>query len=548
MQRAIQTTRGYAILKSALSASQIAHIQKELTVTPNVPLTFAGTVSSFKVWIESATRYYLPHAWAETYFGPADADARPPGELLPATLEFKGTLRSHQEEALAAFCDAGHSGIICLPCGYGKTFTGIAAATKLIGRRFIIVVHKEFLADQWTSELNALVPGIRIGRIQGERCDIGPQFDVAIAMIQTICSRAYPIGTFDSFGTVIFDEVHHLGAEHFSQALQRIQCRNMLGLTATPNRTDGLSKVFEWNLGRIVYQIARRPKDDSVGVRVMRYVCDDDAYANTPTNWKGETIRARLINQIAAYKPRTQALVDWIAPMLQDEPGRRLLILSDRREHLMDFATMFGAKGLLSIGYYVGGMKQTDLDISATKQIILGTYAMASEGMNIPTLNTILLATPKSNIEQSVGRILRQKKEERLVAPRILDILDTAFMEANGQWAKRRKFYKSCGYTIKWSDDPEDTTESSASEDESTAAPAAKTPLFVDDDAPLPATSKELNEIVETLASVPPYEPPTSIPTIKTSKPKPKAKRIYKSKESDTGVSSGKKAPLFIED
>lgn len=545
MQRAIKTTRGYAILKSALSAAQIAHIQKELTVVPVVPPSFATTVTPFKVWVESPTRYYLPHAWADTYFGPADADARPPGDSLPKTLEFKGSLRSHQEEALAAFRDANHSGIICLPCGYGKTFTGIAAATKLIGRRFIIVVHKEFLADQWTSELNALVPGIRIGRIQGERCDIGSQFDVAIAMIQTICSRSYPTGTFDSFGTVIFDEVHHLGAEHFSQALQRIQCRNMLGLTATPNRIDGLSKVFEWSLGRIVYQIARRPKDDSVGVRVMRYVCDDDAYASTPTNWKGETVRARLINQIAAYKPRTAALVEWIAPMLRDEPGRRLLILSDRREHLMDFATMFVAQGLSSIGYYVGGMKQTDLDKSATKQIILGTYAMASEGMNIPTLNTILLATPKSNIEQSVGRILRQKKEERLVAPRILDILDTAFMEANGQWAKRRKFYKSCGYTIKWSDDPEDTTESSAaSEDEAT--PATKTPLFVDEDDESPSAttgkSKELNEIVETLTSVTPYEPPT----IKSIKPKTKpVRRVVKTKDS---AATNAKAPLFIDD
>lgn len=549
MQRAIKTTRGYAILKSALSAAQIAHIQKELTVAPNVPLSFATTVAPFKVWVESPTRYYLPHAWADTYFGPADADARPPGDSLPTTLEFKGTLRPHQEEALAAFRDAGHSGIICLPCGYGKTFTGIAAATKLIGRRFIIVVHKEFLADQWTAELNALVPGIRIGRIQGERCDIGPQYDVAIAMIQTICSRAYPTGTFDSFGTVIFDEVHHLGAEHFSQALQRIQCKNMLGLTATPNRTDGLSKVFEWSLGRIVYQIARRPKDDSVGVRVMRYVCDDDVYATTPTNWKGETVRARLINQIAAYKPRTTALVEWIAPMLRDEPGRRLLILSDRREHLMDFATLFVAQGLSSIGYYVGGMKQADLDISATKQIILGTYAMASEGMNIPTLNTILLATPKSNIEQSVGRILRQKKEERLVAPRILDILDTAFMEANGQWAKRRKFYKSCGYTIKWSDEPEDTSESSAaSEDEDATSTAAKTPLFVDDDAAptaAPATSKELNEIVETLASIPPYEPPT-IPTIKSTRAtKPAVKRYVKK---STTLAAAAKAPLFVDD
>ena len=234
--------------------------------------------------------------------------------------------------------------------------------------------------------------------------------------------------------------------------------------------------------------------------------------------------------------------------MLRDEAGRRLLILSDRREHLIDFATMFAAQGLTSIGYYVGGMKQVDLDTSATKQIILGTYAMASEGMNIPTLNTILLATPKSNIEQSVGRILRQKKEERTVAPRILDILDTVFMEANGQWAKRRKFYKSCGYSIKWSDDPDDTTESSADEDAADAnanadAPS-KTPLFVDDDAPV---NTEVNTLVDTLKSETPFmihEAPPKIPTIPSTKSK--TKPVVKKYPKKTAVTE--KTPLFLED
>ena len=75
---------------------------------------------------------------------------------------------------------------------------------------------------------------------------------------------------------------------------------------------------------------------------------------------------------------------------------------------------------------------------------------MASDGMNIPTLNIVLLATPRSNIEQSVGRILRQKKEERTVPPMILDIMDTAFDQCTGQWNKRSKFYKECGYELRW--------------------------------------------------------------------------------------------------
>ena len=446
------TVRGYSIEKKALTPAQVTAVEKELLVTPYVPKAFTGTVDSFRVWQESPTRYYLPRAWAETQFGPALGDVRPEGDPLPASLKFQGTLRPHQVEALAAFRAAGSNGIICLPCGYGKTFTGIAAAAEL-GKCFLIVVHKEFLADQWASELKTLLPGVRIGRIQGERCDL--DCDVAIAMIQTICSRSYPSGTFAHFGFALFDEVHHLGAEHFSQTLQRIHCKRMMGLTATPTRADGLSKVFAWFLGDIVYQIRQRPRDDTVRVECLRFTNDDPVYADVPTDWKGETVRARLLNQIAAFAPRTAEILTWIRPLL-DEEGRKLLILSDRREHLAAFETGFRAAGVASIGYYVGGMKQKDLDTSATKQVILGTFAMASEGMNIPTLNAILLATPKSSIEQSVGRILRLKPEERTVQPLILDVLDTAFNECFGQWSRRKKFYKECGYLLRWAGETED--------------------------------------------------------------------------------------------
>jgi superfamily II DNA or RNA helicase len=448
----VLTHRGYSIEKKALNSLQIAMLEKQLTVTPHVPSSYAAMTAPFKVWIESPARYYLPRAWAESQYGPADSDARSLGEPLPAALRFGGELRPHQVDALAAFRAAGNNGIICLPCGYGKTFTGIAAAAEL-GVCFLIVVHKEFLADQWSEELRRLLPGIRIGRIQGERCDL--DCDVAIAMIQTICSRSYPTGTFSRFGFAIFDEVHHLGAEHFSQALQRIHCRRMLGLTATPKRADGLSKVFEWNLGSIVYQINRRPLDDTVLVECLRYECEDPAYANVSTDWKGDVVRARMINKIAEYGGRTAEILAWVKPLM-DEEGRNLLILSDRREHLVAFDTGFRAAGIDSVGYYVGGMKQKDLDISATKRVILGTFAMASEGMNIPALNAVLLATPKSNIEQSVGRILRLKKEERTVQPIILDVLDTAFVECYGQWTKRKKFYKECGYRMKWAGSEEE--------------------------------------------------------------------------------------------
>jgi superfamily II DNA or RNA helicase len=213
-------------------------------------------------------------------------------------------------------------------------------------------------------------------------------------------------------------------------------------------RADGLSKVFEWYLGKIVYAILKRPKDDTVAVEALHYDCDDYAYTEVKTDFKGDPIRACMINNIADYAPRTQRILDWLTPFL-DDSSRKLLILSDRREHLVAFETGFRERGISSIGYYVGGMKQSKLDESAEQQVILGTFAMASEGMNIPTLNAVLLATPKSSIEQSVGRILRLRPEERTVQPIIFDVIDGAFKECLGQWARRRKFYRECGYTIR---------------------------------------------------------------------------------------------------
>jgi superfamily II DNA or RNA helicase len=449
MMESVLTVRGYSVPKSRFNAAQTATLRKTLTVAPKTHPSFSDNSTPFPVYLESSSRFYLPRAWAEGKYGPADRDEMPTGDELRKDLVFQGSPREHQIHAIAAFQAAGNCGILCLPCGYGKTFTAIAIAAKL-GKRFIVVVHKEFLVDQWSRELQSLMPGIRIGRIQGEKCDIGSQFDVAIAMIQTICSRTYPAGMFASFGLAIFDEAHHLGAEHFSQTLQRIQCKAMLGLTATPTRNDGLTKVFEWFLGAICFRIEQRDRDDSVRVEALRFVSDDPAYADAPTNWKGELIRARMLNQIAEFRPRTEAILDWVHGHLIAHPARKLLVLSDRREHLVMFEDGFKKRGHKSIGYYVGGMKQPDLDKSAECQILLGTYAMASEGFNVPTLNTILLATPKSNVEQSVGRVLRQRPEERAVAPLILDVVDSGFEEFNRQWYKRRNLYRSCGYIVRW--------------------------------------------------------------------------------------------------
>ena len=448
----ILTVKGYSIHKSKLSETQKKELEKDLHVCAALPQQYAKTLSPFPLYMISPTRYYIPQYYGLKKFGKPDKDNRSDGCDLKEELKFTIKLRDYQEEIERVVAEHNYNGIISIPCGYGKTFISIKFARN-VGKKFLVVVHKEFLMAQWMEELTKSLPGIKIGKIQGEKLEIGDEFDCSIAMIQTLCSRTYLPSTFASFGLAIFDECHHLGAEVFSRALQQVHTKHMIGLSATPDRADGLRRVFEYFLGPIIYQIKTRDEDKTVEARILNYTTGTEPYCDTPKNWKGETNMPKLINLLSEDMDRTTEIIDWILPVLH-ETHRQTLILSDRREHLTTFFNKLTKHEVdplspTKIGFYLGGMKQTELDLTATKQVILGTFAMAAEGMNIPSLNTILLATPKANITQAIGRILRQKPEERKVAPLILDICDRIHDPCVKKFYGRRRFYKSCGYKIK---------------------------------------------------------------------------------------------------
>jgi superfamily II DNA or RNA helicase len=99
---------------------------------------------------------------------------------------------------------------------------------------------------------------------------------------------------------------------------------------------------------------------------------------------------------------------------------------------------------ICTVGYYVGGMKESALKESESKQVVLATYSMAAEGLDIKSLSTLFMITPMTNIEQSVGRILRQKHE---FTPIVVDIIDT-HDNFGRQWLKRKSFYKKQNYKI----------------------------------------------------------------------------------------------------
>ncbi len=447
----VLTTKGYSIRKAALTPKQLTMIQEELTVTPKMNTKFVGKAAidaaSFKLYRESPQRIYVPRQWGAAKFGPAETSVVPDGLPLPATsAAFVGNPYPYQEDIIASFLGAGANGLICVPCGKGKTFMALAIAARL-GKRFLVVVDKEFLMNQWRGEMQALMPGLRVGILQGPKKEVDPAaYDCTICMIQTVCGQDFADTTFQGYGFAIFDECHHLGAQHFSKTLQKIQTARMLGLSATPTREDGLSKVFTWFLGEPVYWEKTREPDPTVEVKHVFIKTEDATYHDVPTDWRGEVVMARLLGNILGCAERTAEIVRWIRVLLA-EPLRKVLVLSERIGHLNTIEEeLKKLEPAATTAYYIGGMKEAVREEgAATARVLLASYAMASEAMNIKSLNAVILASPRKSVEQSTGRILRVRPDQRQVQPVIVDIVDDHQMYL-GQWRKRLAYYKRCAY------------------------------------------------------------------------------------------------------
>lgn len=452
----VLTAKGYAIKKSFLTEDQTKRLRSELTMKPTTLDKFQAMTESFPIFGESKARFYVPRHWGKKTFGEPEADVVPEGLPLPATVVANPAFPPHdfQEEIIQLFLAKGANGLVCVPCGYGKTFMALQIAIRL-NRRFLIVVDKEFLMNQWKAEIENFIHGARVGVLQGTKVQMdAEEYDVTICMIQTICRREFPDGFFDQYGLTIFDECHHLGASYFCKALTKIQTKCMLGLSATPDREDGLSCVFEAYLGDAVYKNIRREPDKEAVVKAVWFRSEDPAYDEVPVNWRGEPITAKLVNQVADFEPRNRRILALLGEYVQD-PNRNILMISDRISQLQWFdAAIREQYPDCPVGFYIGGMKQSVLDENAAKcRILLATYQMTAEGFSVKKLNTIVLLTSRKHVEQASGRIFRERMDTRKVAPHIIDVIDSHACHLN-RWYIRQRFYKDCHYTIQHIDRP----------------------------------------------------------------------------------------------
>ena len=409
-------------------------VKKELTVRAVVNTEFGFPPPPFKVFRKTKSGICIPRFYGEDKFGPPKEDRRP--EPVKISCKFNGKLRdeTHQNDALGAAIKAGH-GVLSLPCGFGKTTVSLAIACKL-GYRTMIVVHKEFLANQWRERIQQFCPGASIGIVQQDKKET--ECDFVIAMLQSLSLKEYSFSDFDSIGTLIVDEAHHICAKVFSQSLFKMCPKHVFGLSATPTRKDGLTKVLHWFMGPTFFE-AERKNQEQVEVFPIEYKCD--RFQDPPPCTRfGKLSLATIITELTEDRGRNIVILKLVKDIVKTT--RQVLVLSDRRHHCEVMHQSFKKTS----GLYMGGMKEADLTESSKKQIIFATFSQAHEGLDIPTLDTVILATPKSDIVQSIGRIMRETKGKKN-NPHIYDIFDQ-WSICHAMYKKRLKVYKQGGFHI----------------------------------------------------------------------------------------------------
>ena len=434
-------TRGYTIPKEQLSLADQDRIRRELSVAPAATGMSFARPSPYPVFREATSRFYLPRFYGQKTFGPFTKPSKlKVAEKLETT--FKGKLRDDQQvvanQALDALRNVG-GGLLELHCGYGKTVVALYIAAA-IGLKTAVLVHKEFLMTQWAERIEMFLPGVRIGKIQAQTCDMEDK-DIVMVMIQSLATKDYPMDLFSGIGLVIVDECHHMSAEVFSNALFKAVTPHMLGLSATMTRKDGLSRVFKMFLGDVVAKRARQGEIKTC-VEILRYTNDDEEFNETVLGFNGQISFSSMLSKLSSCEHRLDFIAKRVERLVNEENRAQVMVLTHYRAMISALSDRF-LKYKIEHGYYVGGMKQADLDNSAKKRVVLGTFAMAEEGLDIKTLDTLVLATSKSDVVQAVGRVQRSPD----VTPLIVDIVDPhpCFKR---QHAKRLTFYRKSKFEI----------------------------------------------------------------------------------------------------
>lgn len=417
------------VSKEDLTIVQLQALRATLTVVPRKVGDYPGDEDPkpIKLFVETDTHIGV----AREYFL---SRRTPEHEVVFQTTEgskeawngpfvFSGALREEQAQAIAEVSallrDGTCGGIIRAAPGWGKTVAACALMHALQVPT-LVVVHKEFLVDQWRQRIEAFLPSSSVGLVQQDVCDFQDK-SVVIGMVHSLVDRTYPDAFYQWPGLVITDEVHRIGAETWSRVPPKFPARWRVGFSATPRRKDGAEAVFLNHIGAVIF----KAKEQRLKVKVRR-VFTKFRLVKTENFNPALISKSLLLKFLCTSNARNQEIVDQL--VLAVQAGRKIIVLSERLQHLDVLNQMLlsswpsNAGPAPSTGFYVGGMSQESLRDASGTRVIFATSQFAAEGLDIPALDTLFLTTPLSDVEQAVGRIQRPYDGKK--DPVVVDFVD----------------------------------------------------------------------------------------------------------------------------
>lgn len=387
--------------------------------------------SVYENFIETDDAFYVPSNSFHKIKHDKHEDNRKyqPADIVP----FAGKLRWEQQEVVDKFFTGkkARSGIIQAPCGWGKTYTGCS----LIARNkatTLVLVHTKLLFRQWIEEIEKLLPGTVVGMMGDGLLDIQP---VTVGIYKTVHNRLREVK--NSFSLVIVDEAHLCPAEVFSQALNGINARTKIGITATPKRKDLKHILLPDFFTPMIVEAKdpRKPYDPSVEIITTDFKF---MVIDPKRDW------SRQINKLCANKDYLQYLADTAIKKIKN--GRVPLILGERVAMLKTLHKLIPDSVLL-IGETTEEKRKEALENVGSKYRCVLSTKLFDEGISCHRLDTLFLTCPSNNpikLEQRIGRIVRKHPDKQ--QPLVVDFWVRGPIVSRQQkfrmdWYEKRGYY-----------------------------------------------------------------------------------------------------------
>ncbi len=389
-------------------------------------------------WTETDDELLLPRgAWHELA-GTLLCDAAAgfvDGTVCPprAPLAFHGELRDYQREAVDAVLASG-GGVVVAPTGSGKTMVALGLVAR-VPTPALLLVHTNVLLRQTAERVRAFL-GTEPSVLGAGSLAVG---DVTVATVQALNRRGVD-GLADRFGLVLLDEAHHCPAYSFRTLLAGFRARYRVGLTATPERKDGLHPVLFDVVGPVVHAISRPELEESSSIlRPTLVAIETDFRFFYRRNW------AALVTSLTRNEARNHLVVETVAATL----GQRSLVTSERIEHAELLAERLAARLPVRVTCVHGRLPREVIQARLAELaqgdvgVVVATTSLVGEGFDLPDLDTLYVTVPHGSpakAQQLVGRILRPSPGK--AAPRVVDFADVRVPVLRSQWTKRKKVYE----------------------------------------------------------------------------------------------------------